>query len=349
LDPGRQEPFGGEWYDVEAMYLDNDQNNIYLAIVTSCPFDKDWNSEPGISGAPSGIGIYEPRYTATSLINQFIIPGDIIIDLGLNPRDEKNDKVTSYDFGIDLVHEKRNPKDPFATEIWGDPYQHAIQGVRDVSLGNALYPTTADPGGIDIGDPYLDLLGNPLYDWYTANIHAASEWQHTNFDPYSSWGTMPSSVGNCLVAYYKYDFGGYRENNADTYIIECIIPISLLEAGGATIHPGETTIDVQWITGCRNEGIEAASVSKVLELETVNFVDVKATGNISQQEVENGDSSTAIATYPPWTWNTWDDDGIITTLEIQEIINHWVNNIQKNGHFITTYELQEMISTWLKD
>jgi len=346
VDPGRQEPFGGEWYDVEAMYLDNDQHNVYLAIVTSCPFNKDWDAEPDVSGAPSGIGIYEPRYAGTSLMSPFVIPGDIVIDVGLNPRDEKNDKVTSYDFGIDLVHEQRNPKDPYVADTWDDPYQHAIQGMRDMSLGNILYPTTADPGGSDIGDPYLDLTEHPHYDWYTANVHAASEWQHTNFDPYSSWGAMPASVGNVLVAYYQYDFDGYRENNADTYIIEAIIPLSLLEAGGATIQPGEATISVQWITGCRNEGVEAASVSKVLDLEAVNIVGVEATGAVSQQEAEDSDSATAIITYAP-TWCPWDDDSVITTPEMQEIINHWVNDLPKNGHIITTLELQELINMWL--
>jgi len=299
LSPGRQEPIGGEWYDVEAMYIDNDQFNIYLAIVTSCPFTKDWNAEPGVSGAPSGIGIYELRYADIPLLNRFIIPGDIVIDLGLNPRDEKNDKTTSYDFGIDLVHEKRQPKDPFSTDLWGDPYQHSIQGMRDMSLGNILYATTADPGGKDIGDPYLDIHGNPIYDWYTANVHAASEWQHTSFDPYSTWGTMPSPLGICPTTYYLYDFDGYRENNADTYVIESIIPISLLKAGGAAIQPGETTVNIQWITGCRNEGVTAASVTKVLDLECVNLVDVEATGNISEQRIQDSDSSTAITTYPP--------------------------------------------------
>lgn len=30
-------------------------------------------------------------------------------------------------------------------------------------------------------------------------------------------------------------------------------------------------------------------------------------------------------------WNPWDNDAIITTAELQEIVNHWVNDIPKNG------------------
>ncbi|MGC9308831.1 MAG: hypothetical protein ACP5FL_08675, partial [Thermoplasmatota archaeon] len=195
-------------------------------------------------------------------------------------------------------------------------------------------------------DPYLDLAGNPRYDWYTANVHAESEWQHTNFDPTSPWGTTPSAIGNCTTNYYKYEFpDGYRENNADTYIIECIIPLSTLEAGGATIQPGETTINIQWITGCRNEGVTAASVTKILDFKGENIVDVEATGYISQQKVEDSDSSRVITASP--SWNPWDNDGIITITELQEIINHWVNDTPKNDHLITITELQNFVAMWL--
>ena len=50
---------------------------------------------------------------------------------------------------------------------------------------------------------------------------------------------------------------------------------------------------------------------------------------------------------PPSDWNPWDDDQIITTEELQEIINHWANDIPKNGHLITTGELQSLIAMWL--
>ena len=290
-----EEPSGGEWYDVEAMYLDNDENNIYVAIVTSCPFYYDWSNE--IPGAPSGVGIYEPRYSGLS-VNPWIIPGDICINLSKNPRNERGSSWTSYDFGIDIIHEQRNPKDPYSVGIWHDPRQHTIQFMRDNNVGYELYNTTADPGGEDIGDPYLDLPGNPHYDWYTANVHEESSWEHTNFDPFSSWGTMPSPITDpgdptkeVEVYYYRYIFDPHdpskRENNAETYIIEVTIPISLLNAGGANIKPGDI-IGIQWITGCRNEGVKAASVSHVVKGTIGDFVWNDLNGNGCQDSGEPG-------------------------------------------------------------
>jgi hypothetical protein len=46
-------------------------------------------------------------------------------------------------------------------------------------------------------------------------------------------------------------------------------------------------------------------------------------------------------------WNSWDDDDVMTTEELQEAINHWLNDILKNGHLITTTELQAIIALWL--
>ena len=125
---------------------------------------------------------------------QWIIPGDLCIDFGNDPRDERGTTATSYDLGVDIVHEQRNPKDPNTVSIWSDSQQHCIQSMRDNQVGYQLYQTTADNGGFNLGDPYLDIGTSPKYDWYTANVHEISEWQHTNFDPLSSWGTMPSAI-----------------------------------------------------------------------------------------------------------------------------------------------------------
>ena len=46
-------------------------------------------------------------------------------------------------------------------------------------------------------------------------------------------------------------------------------------------------------------------------------------------------------------WNPWDDDEIMMTSELQEVVNHWLNDLPKNDHLITTAELQEMINLWL--
>ena len=275
------EPSGGEWYDVEAMYLDNDEDNIYAVIVTSCPFYYDWS----FIGGTTGVGIYEPRYSSYP-IYKWIVPGDLCIDLGKNPRDEKGATETSYDYGIDIVHEQRNPKDPNTVGIWHDSTQHCIQGMRDYNVGSKVYKTTADPGGQNIGDPYLDLSGNPRYDWYTANVHEESQWQHTNFDPLSPWGTMPSPLGEATVYYYKYDFpDGHKENGADTFIIEITIPRSLF--GADNPKPGDN-ISIQWVTGCRNEGIKIAGVSHVIKGSIGDFVWNDLNGNGCQDAGEPG-------------------------------------------------------------
>jgi hypothetical protein len=49
----------------------------------------------------------------------------------------------------------------------------------------------------------------------------------------------------------------------------------------------------------------------------------------------------------PGDWNPWDDDGVITLQELQDAIDHWVNDIPKNDHMITLSELQDLITMWL--
>jgi len=284
------EPSGGEWYDVEAMYLDNDADNIYAVIVTSCPFYYDWS----FVGGTTGVGIYEPRYSSYP-IYKWILPGDLCIDLGNHPRDERGATETSYDYGVDIVHEQRNPKDPSTTSIWHDSRQHSVEAMRDNNVGYKLYKTTADPGGENIGDPYLDIPGNPKYDWYTANVHEVSEWQHTNFDPFSSWGDMPSSLGDATVYYYEYTFpGGHEENNAGTFIIEVTIPRSLF--GADNPGPGDT-IGIQWVTGCRNEGIKTASTSHVIKGTIGDFVWNDENANGCQDAGELGISNVKVELY----------------------------------------------------
>lgn len=76
---------GGEPYDVEALYFDDDYQNLYIAVVTSYP------------GAP---GLTETR----GGLNQLIVSGDLALDLGLN--DDYGDGFR-YDFGVNLNPENR--------------------------------------------------------------------------------------------------------------------------------------------------------------------------------------------------------------------------------------------------
>ncbi|MDX9954246.1 MAG: GEVED domain-containing protein [Anaerolineae bacterium] len=101
-----QYPSSGELYDVEAIYFDNDMNNIYITIVTSFPF--------------SGL-----QYDS----NTWVAPGDLSLNLGINdPRSTAD--PWSYDFGVNLVNETRPPA---GTDIPAPPSPH--------NLGNLLYKT----------------------------------------------------------------------------------------------------------------------------------------------------------------------------------------------------------------
>jgi len=71
-------------------------------------------------------------------------------------------------------------------------------------------------------------------------------------------------------------------------------------------------------------------------------------------DIPRGNNQDLYPLMDPWDiltdsqyWNIWDNDEIVTTVELQEIINHWVNVIPKNDHIVTTSELQVMINIWL--
>ena len=87
---------GGEAYDVEAIYIDDDPNNIYIAIVTS--FDDPW----GVSNGSS-----------------FYVSGDIAIDVGLNPNHSGTDAF-GYDYGININYETQQGPGQDAT-VSGTP------------------------------------------------------------------------------------------------------------------------------------------------------------------------------------------------------------------------------------
>lgn len=67
------QPVGGEHYDIEALYFDDDPNYVYIAIVTSMP--------------PEG---YTDEY------GRYVSPGDIAIDLDNNPSTGEY----GYEYGI---------------------------------------------------------------------------------------------------------------------------------------------------------------------------------------------------------------------------------------------------------
>jgi len=221
---------GGEWYDVEALYFDNDADNFYIVVVTSIPHYKDWG------GGHVGVGLYDPR------LKDWFRPGDLSINLGKNiPRVERHGTTWSYDYGVDIVHENRDVR-----ESDGDVT------MRDNDVGAAVYRTNNDPGGSRL--PGWEDPGSG-YDWYLANPahNVEAYWEHSVFDPLSTKSSASLEYrGEATVSYYRYDFpGGQLENNAETYIIEITIPRSFF---GADNPSDGDTVGLRWIEGCRNDG-----------------------------------------------------------------------------------------------
>jgi hypothetical protein len=216
-------PSGGEWYDVEAIYFDNDVDSFYIAIVTSVPPYKDWG------GGHAGVGIYDTRVAG----GYWVRPGDLVIDLGLpNTARQERYGIWHYNYGLDIVHDNRSHIE--------DP----VNSMRDNAVGQLLYRTTSDAGGSDVENPSVG-------DWYTSgpSHNVTAGWEQTNFDPIYSGLT---SLGSATVDYYRYDFpGGHLENGAETYVIEATIPRTLFGLN----NPGDgDSVRIRWTEGCRNDG-----------------------------------------------------------------------------------------------
>jgi LPXTG-site transpeptidase (sortase) family protein len=237
-------PSGGEWYDVEAIYFDNDANNIYVAIVTSVPFavnNPDFGVISGVNAVEVGVG--DNRYNPGSDQPRFWVrPGDLAISLFKGTGRSERYNTWHYDYGLDLVHENRNSDQAHPTG-WGSVL------MRDTSLGGSFYETNYDAGGSNV-------TGVSGYDWYASTSGAArvaAGWEHTNFDPSSPDSGLVNYLGTAsYVDYYEYVFpGGELENNARTYVVEATIPRSLF---GSSNPANGDSIGIRWVEGCRNDG-----------------------------------------------------------------------------------------------
>lgn len=85
-------PSGGEPYDIEALYFDNDKNNMYIAIVTSMNQSGYTETSPWDNYK----GICYRRYTEA---------GDIAIDL-----DNSSSGSQEYEYGV-IIHNDTTPSD----------------------------------------------------------------------------------------------------------------------------------------------------------------------------------------------------------------------------------------------
>ncbi|MDX9864721.1 MAG: sortase [Anaerolineaceae bacterium] len=236
-------PSGGEWYDVEAMYFDNDANNIYVAIVTSVPFivaNPDFGTIAGVNATEVGVG--DNRWGNTGDPRLWVRPGDLALSLFAGTARTERYGPWHYNYALDLVHEDRNSDQ-------GHPLGWGSVEMRDTNLGAGFYETNYDAGGSDI-------TGVAGFDWYASTSGSGrvpAGWEHTNFDPASPDVGLANYLGAATyVDYYEYVFpGGELENNARTYVIEATIPRSLF---GANNPASGDSVGIRWVEGCRNDG-----------------------------------------------------------------------------------------------
>jgi len=120
--------------------------------------------------------------------------------------------------------------------------------------------------------------------------------------------------------------------------------VTPLESSGFIIN---TSIDEWKFLGNWSSGFVATIMYQVNVPSNVDITTYLINGQVSGFNIgpysTTGDSTVTVS----HDWNTWDNDEIVTTLELQEIIDYWINDIPKNGHVISTTEFQVMINMWL--
>ena len=114
---GYVQPCGGEIWDIEALYIDEDSNYVYVAIVTSIP--------------PDG-------YSGCSATSPSHCPGDLAIDIDLNPATGGY----GYDYGVRLGSYDNNQFKIYRTDDDNDWYvTQVLPGNKPatVDVANATY------------------------------------------------------------------------------------------------------------------------------------------------------------------------------------------------------------------
>ena len=239
-------PSGGEWYDVEALYLDNDEDYIYVSVITSASF-KDTNLAG--NDANKTIGIVDPRLDTTTA---FIRPGDLSISLLKNgtARKERANTTWNYNYGLDLIDDVRPNNDNSNEYTVGRYYK--TQYIRSETLQKGLYATTSD-----LPDTASNIVYPTTGDWYTGSRvgHVDAYYELTHFDPAGSSSQFSGAYKGdaSYVNYSRYTFpSGHEENNAETWVIEAIIPKALF--GADITGQAQQVMAIRWTMGCRNDG-----------------------------------------------------------------------------------------------
>lgn len=147
------EPVGGEPYDVEAIYFDDDTDNLYIAVVTS------FDPPPGY---------YEPRVG-----DVLIVSGDLALDFGFNDPHMPDD--FSYDYGVNINHEHRTAGDAtsggtaIGTELYRTANADWYLGTPSGAIESEGELTNFDPAWTGFSGDYLGAapVSYYLYDFGT--------------------------------------------------------------------------------------------------------------------------------------------------------------------------------------
>ena len=190
-------PQVGNGYDVEAMYFDNDANNIYVAIVTSVPFtitNRILGRLPGsmlprwVLAITAGTRTAESHVTGCALAiwrsvclmaqrgRNATVPGIITM------RSIWCTRIAIPTRAIPWVGARWK----CATPILGTPSMRRI-----MILAAAILPVY------------------PVFDWYASTSgdgRVPAGWEHTNFDPASPDAGLANYLGDAsYVDYYEYN------------------------------------------------------------------------------------------------------------------------------------------------
>jgi len=229
-------PSGGEPYDVEFYYVNNDNDNLYIAIITSVPHYWDYGS------GNADVGIYETRLGPI-----WVRPGDISLNFFHGTGRTEKFGTWYYNYGLDITHENRDNLESYGS------YQTCA--MRDTLVGDELYKTISDPSGA--ANDYDPASGTS--DWHVSTHTGTVEagWEHTNFDPLStkcsdSLDFLGDDDDGIITDYYELTFdNSYLENDVETFVIEATIPWDLF---GSNKPSDGDSIAIRFSPGCRNDG-----------------------------------------------------------------------------------------------
>ena len=184
-------PSGEEPYDTEAYYFDDDENNLYFAVVVGFP-------------SPAN-GIYMETRTNPDIA---VTQGDFALDVPWVSGSQTDNWGFAYDYGVDLTDENR-------------PSSGNVTTFASNTLGGDIYRTTT---GWYLGTPSGAV--NPV----TGNQGNAYT-NFDPDSPYNPGGTMTNTGTATVSWYeLELTYGGNTvlENNWQTYVIEITIPRSAL-------------------------------------------------------------------------------------------------------------------------